>query len=113
MGYRLHCPTQHHHTTIMKFALVLLGLFALAVARPDTIVDSDEIVIEHDVDADGVITGSYSFTDPEGNTQYVKYIADEDGYRILESNAVPATIDNVRADGNQGAFTSIESEEDK
>merc|ERR1712055_882670 len=100
-------PTNNN---IMKCAaLVLLGLFALAVARPDNIVDVDDISIEHDVDDDGVITGSYSFTDPEGNVQFVKYIADEDGYRILESNVVPATIDNVRADGNQGSFTSVES----
>merc|ERR1711887_254938 len=99
------------HNNIMKFALVLLGLFALAVARPDNIVDADDIAIEHNVDDDGVITGSYRFTDPDGNQQFVKYIADEDGYRILESNVVPATLDNIRADGNQGSFTSFESEE--
>merc|ERR1711970_200165 len=98
-----------HTTTIMKFALVLLGLFALAVARPDSIVDLDDIAIEHDVEDDGAITGSYTFTDPDGNQQFVKYIADEDGYRILESNVIPATQDNVRADGNQGSFTSLES----
>merc|ERR1711970_570855 len=98
-----------HNNSIMKFALVLLGLFALAVARPDNSFDADDIAIEHDVDDDGVITGSYTFTDPDGNQQFVKYVADEDGYRILESNVVPATLDNVRADGNQGSFTSVES----
>ncbi|CAL4095633.1 unnamed protein product, partial [Meganyctiphanes norvegica] len=101
------------HEHIMKLAIVLLGLIALAAARPDLIVDEDDIAIEHDIDDDGVITGSYTFTDDEGNQQFVKYVADEDGYRILESNVVPATIDNVRADGNQGSFTSFESDEDK
>ncbi|CAL4061609.1 unnamed protein product, partial [Meganyctiphanes norvegica] len=103
-------PTHEH---IMKLAIVLLGLVVLAAARPDSIVSEEDISIEHDVDDDGVITGSYRFTDPEGNENFVKYIADEDGYRILESNVVPATLDNVRADGNQGSFTSFESDEDK
>ncbi|CAL4095636.1 unnamed protein product, partial [Meganyctiphanes norvegica] len=101
------------HEHIMKLAIVLLGLIVLAAARPDLIVEEDDIAIEHDIDDDGVITGSYTFTDDEGNQQFVKYVADEDGYRILESNVVPATIDNVRADGNQGSFTSFESDEDK
>ncbi|CAL4120622.1 unnamed protein product [Meganyctiphanes norvegica] len=95
----------------MKLALILLGLVVLAAARPDSLEDSIEI--EHDIDDDGVVTGSYSFTDPEGNRQFVRYIADDKGYRILESNVVPATLDNVRADGNQGSFTSFESDEDK
>merc|ERR1712228_48897 len=112
MGQTLPVRTQHHNT-IMKLTVVLLGLVALAVARPDNIVDVDDIAIEHDVDDDGVITGSYTFTDPDGNQQFVKYVADEDGYRILESNVVPAPLDNVRADGNQGSFTSLESDEDK
>ncbi|CAL4095639.1 unnamed protein product [Meganyctiphanes norvegica] len=96
----------------MKLALILLGLIVLAAARPDDSIE-DDIAIEHDIDDDGVVTGSYSFTDPEGNRQFVRYIADDNGYRILESNVVPATIDNVRADGNQGSFTSLESDEDK
>merc|ERR1712121_276996 len=104
---------QHNNNNIMKFALVLLGLFALVVARPDTgSFETDDIAITHDIDDDNVITGSYTFTDPDGNTQFVKYIADEDGYRILESNVVPASADGVRADGNQGSFTSLESVED-
>lgn len=50
-----------------------------------------------------------SWTSPEGEQYFVKYIADDDGFRILESNAVPA-VGDVRADGNQGSFFS--SEED-
>merc|ERR1712106_951226 len=109
MGQTLPVRSPHHISIMKLLAVVLLGLVALAVARPDNIVDVDDISIEHDVDDDGVVTGSYSFTDPEGNVQFVKYIADENGYRILESNVVPATIDNIRADGNQGAFHSFES----
>merc|ERR1712058_126596 len=51
----------------------------------------------------------------DGNDFYVSYVADEDGYRIVESNAVPVTRDGVAANGHQGAFESyeeIDSDED-
>ncbi|CAL4221746.1 unnamed protein product [Meganyctiphanes norvegica] len=98
----------------MKFALALIfALFAVASASPTGVVDIslEDIGIDVDIE-DGVHTGEYSFTDPEGATHFVKYVADTDGFRVIESNVVPATLDNVRADGNQGSFTSIESDED-
>lgn len=52
------------------------------------------------------------WTDDDGNTHFVKYIADEDGYRVLESNVVPADGTGVRADGRQGAFVSFEEDDD-
>ncbi|XP_068214624.1 uncharacterized protein [Palaemon carinicauda] len=50
------------------------------------------------------VEGYYSWTSPEGDEFYVKYIADEDGYRVVDSNAVPVSHDGVKADGNQGSF---------
>ncbi|KAK8720877.1 hypothetical protein OTU49_013034 [Cherax quadricarinatus] len=92
------------------FVLVFLGLVALVAARPDKDLD-DDFHQEQNIDDDNTITGSYSWTSPEGVEYFVKYIADGDGYRVLESNAVPVTADGVRADGTQGSFTS--SEEDR
>ncbi|XP_063589688.1 uncharacterized protein LOC134766689 [Penaeus indicus] len=88
--------------------LVLLGLVALAAARPESVLDLDLDDFHHDQDVDDeVVTGTYSWTSPEGVEYFVKYIADDDGFRILESNAVPA-VGNVRADGQQGSFLSSE-----
>nr|XP_045597213.1 uncharacterized protein LOC123757534 [Procambarus clarkii] len=92
------------------FVLVLLGVVALVAARPD--VDLDDSHQVQDIDDDNTITGSYRWTSPEGVEYFVKYIADEDGYRVLESNAVPATADGVRADGAQGSFVSSEDDDD-
>ena len=39
--------------------------------------------------------------DPLGNTHFVTYVADEDGYRVVDSDVIPATVAGVRADGNQ------------
>nr|XP_053650590.1 uncharacterized protein LOC128701068 [Cherax quadricarinatus] len=93
--------------------IVLLGLAAITAARPDFSLDfsrEDSHQVQ-EISRDNVITGSYSWTSPEGVKFFVKYIADKDGYRILESNAVPATVGGVRADGTQGSFVS--SEEDR
>ncbi|XP_053650589.2 cuticle protein 16.8 [Cherax quadricarinatus] len=89
--------------------LILLGLVAFAAARPDF--SLEDIHQDQDISEDNTITGSYSWTSPEGEKFFVKYIADKDGYRVLESNAVPATVGGVRADGTQGSFVS--SEEDR
>ncbi|XP_063883618.1 trigger factor-like [Scylla paramamosain] len=49
---------------------------------------------------------------PEGVEYFVNYVADEDGFRILESNAVPVSSAGVKADGSQGAFHSDELDDD-
>ncbi|XP_066956093.1 cuticular protein 47Eg-like [Macrobrachium rosenbergii] len=101
----------------MKFTLfVLFGLVAaVALARPDSVLDLDLDDIHHDqdIDDDQVITGTYSWTSPEGEEFFVKYIADDDGYRVVESNAVPASADGVRANGQQGSFGSSEEFDDR
>ena len=48
--------------------------------------------------------------DPLGNTHFVTYVADEDGYRVTDSDVVPATVAGVRADGSQVSI-SINSQE--
>ncbi|XP_064104173.1 uncharacterized protein LOC135214002 [Macrobrachium nipponense] len=101
----------------MKLTLfVLLGLVAaLTFARPDSVLDLDLDDIHHDqdIDDDQVITGTYSWTSPEGSEFFVRYVADEDGYRVLESNAVPVSDDGVRANGQQGSFDSDEDDDRK
>merc|ERR1712055_344732 len=106
--------TTHDRTTItMKFTIALLFALLAAVAAESVVdISLEDIGIDTDIE-DGVHTRQYSFTDPEGNTHFVKYIADEHGFRVRESNVVPSTLDAVRADGNQGSFTSVESDERK
>merc|ERR1712212_1129261 len=97
------------NTNMKLTLLVLLGLAALAASRPDSVFDLDLDDMQHDqsVDDDDVVTGSYSWTSPEGIEFFVQYIADDKGFRIVDSNAVPAA-NGVRADGHQGSFFSSE-----
>ncbi|XP_068214684.1 cuticular protein 47Eg-like [Palaemon carinicauda] len=94
------------------FLLAALSLVALAAARPDSVLNLDLDGIHHDQDLeDGeVVSGTYSWTSPEGEEFFVRYVADENGYRVLESNAVPAS-EGVAADGQQGSFVSFEEED--
>lgn len=55
-----------------------------------------------------VFISSSSWTSPEGAEFYVKYVADRNGYRVVDSNAIPATAAGVRANGAQGSFSSEE-----
>ncbi|XP_047481066.1 cuticular protein 47Eg-like [Penaeus chinensis] len=92
----------------MKFAIALLALVAVAAARPGSVfdLDFDDFHIDQGI-TNRVVQGSYSWTSPNGEKFFVKYIADDDGYRVVESNAVPV-INGVAADGNQGSFDSFE-----
>ncbi|XP_064104134.1 uncharacterized protein LOC135213983 [Macrobrachium nipponense] len=99
----------------MKVTILLVAALAtLALARPDNVlnIDLDDIHLDQDIAEDSTITGSYTWTDPDGNQHFVKYVADDDGYRVLESNVVPATVDGVRANGEQGSFVSLEDLDD-
>ncbi|XP_064104228.1 cuticle protein 16.8-like [Macrobrachium nipponense] len=99
----------------MKITLfVLLTLGTVALARPDSIFDFDldDIHQDQDIDDNRVITGSYSWIAPDGVKYFVRYVADDDGYRVLESNAVPATVLGIRANGQQGSFLSSEEFDD-
>ena len=48
----------------------------------------------------------------ESNEYFVKYVADENGYRVVESNVVPATHSGELADGNQVNFSDEEYGDD-
>ncbi|XP_071534848.1 cuticle protein CP575-like [Panulirus ornatus] len=99
----------------MKVLLIIaLGLVALAAAKPNEIFDFDGENAEHDQDGDPgqAVTGEYKWQSPEGNEFVVKYIADDKGYRVLESNAVPST-DGVLANGEQADLEGDEDDDDK
>jgi len=83
--------------------IIFLGLVASSVARPRTVYRFQGDNAEHWLEgAPGIsVTGFYSWMSPEGLEFYVKYKADENGYRILDSNAIPVNYHGVAADGNQ------------
>ncbi|KAK7050066.1 hypothetical protein SK128_027581 [Halocaridina rubra] len=90
--------------------LIALGLVALAAARPEEILDFEGEDAEHDQEGTPgeSVTGEYRWESPEGIEFVVRYIADEKGYRVLESNAVPSA-NGVAADGEQA---DLEGDED-
>ncbi|XP_068214680.1 uncharacterized protein [Palaemon carinicauda] len=90
--------------------LILISLATLAAAKPVSVLNYDLEDIHHDqdIDDDLVVTGSYTWTSPEGEQFFVRYVADDDGFRIVESNAVPVSNTGVRVDGHQGSFVSSE-----
>ncbi|XP_066957142.1 uncharacterized protein [Macrobrachium rosenbergii] len=95
----------------MKITLfVLIALAALATTKPISVLnyDLDDIHHDQDINEDAIVTGSYTWTSPEGEEFFVRYIADENGFRIVESNAVPVSNAGVRVDGQQGSFVSSE-----
>ncbi|XP_050702005.1 cuticle protein 16.8-like [Eriocheir sinensis] len=95
--------------------LVLAGLSVFAAARPETTFshETDDSHHEQLIDDDNIISGSYRWTSPEGLELFVRYVADKDGFRIVESNVVPASSLGVLADGQQGAFgDSLEEADD-
>ncbi|XP_037781234.1 cuticle protein CP575-like [Penaeus monodon] len=94
--------------------LVLLGLAALAAARPEEILDFEGDDAEHDQEGEPgrAVTGEYMWESPEGIEFVVKYIADDKGFRVLESNAVPSA-GGVRADGEQADLEGDEDDDDK
>ncbi|XP_076028393.1 larval cuticle protein 3-like [Oratosquilla oratoria] len=95
----------------MKYftALLVLGLAAFVACRPDVInIELDDIHHSAEGSFGDDVTGTYRWKSPEGIEYFVTYVADDDGYRVIESNAVPVSGAGVRADGAQGAFESYE-----
>ncbi|CAL4122914.1 unnamed protein product [Meganyctiphanes norvegica] len=95
----------------MNFQLILLvSMVGLSVAFPviDFTVDSqgpESEEIHHTHRQEGqtgtAVTGEYSWESPEGIAFVVRYIADDKGFRVIESNATP-THNGLVANGEQG-----------
>ncbi|XP_064104107.1 cuticle protein CP575-like [Macrobrachium nipponense] len=94
--------------------LILLGLVAFVSALPEDVLDFEGDDAEHEQEGTPgeSVTGEYTWESPEGIEFVVKYIADEKGYRVLESNAVPSAA-GVRADGEQADLEGDEDDDDK
>merc|ERR1711915_915823 len=98
------------YSTVMKvLAIVALGLVALAAARPSNdIIDFETDNIEHEQEgqAGRAVEGEYSWVAPDGNEYKIKYIADNLGYRVVESNVLPEAVEYSAAE-------AAEEEEDE
>ncbi|XP_076028505.1 larval cuticle protein 2-like [Oratosquilla oratoria] len=93
-------------------ALLVLGLAAFVACRPDDVIDIELDDIHHSAEGDfgDEVTGTYSWKSPEGFEFFVRYVADEHGYRVVESNAVPVSGAGVRANGEQVPLDSLEDD---
>ncbi|KAK3849963.1 hypothetical protein Pcinc_043306 [Petrolisthes cinctipes] len=94
--------------------MIVLGLVAVAAARPNEVFDFEGEDAEHEQEgqAGRSVTGEYKWESPEGIEFVVKYIADDKGYRILESNAVPAS-NGVQAGGNQADLDGDDDDDEE
>ncbi|XP_050702014.1 cuticular protein 47Eg-like [Eriocheir sinensis] len=84
--------------------LVVVAAVTLGAARPsDTVFSYEGEDHEHTQKGETgkKVEGSYSWTSPEGYEYYVKYVADEYGYRVVDSNALPVSSWGAVPDGNQ------------
>ncbi|XP_027230147.2 larval cuticle protein 16/17 [Penaeus vannamei] len=105
--------------------LVALGLVALAAARPSDIIDIEQDHMEHEQEGipGTAVEGEYSWVAPDGNEYVVKYVADHNGYRVVEDNVVPKVRSDLpeaeedeEADEDEEdapAFRAAELEEDE
>ncbi|XP_050702018.1 cuticle protein AM1199-like isoform X9 [Eriocheir sinensis] len=91
----------------MKFytAALVLSLAAVVACHPGFDFEGDDQSHDQTGEAGSNVEGSYRWTSPEGEEFFVRYVADELGYRVMESNAVPHDADGTSADGNQGSFS--------
>ncbi|XP_068214639.1 cuticle protein CP575-like [Palaemon carinicauda] len=76
--------------------IIALCLVALAAARPSDIVDFelDNQEQEQEGQPGRAVEGEYSWVAPDGDEYYVKYVADHNGYRIVDDNVVPEAPEN-------------------
>ncbi|XP_064102171.1 uncharacterized protein LOC135212557 [Macrobrachium nipponense] len=83
-----------------------LLLIVFTVTVTSSIVDfetKNQMQVQDGVPGENV-DGTYFWISPENYAFLVRYVADEKGYRVVESNAVPINADGVAADGSQGAM---------
>merc|ERR1712055_742429 len=100
----------HDNNNLDNMKVQMIFVVSLSMAKPviDFTVDSEgpeSEEIHHSHKQEGLtgtaVTGEYSWESPEGITFVVRYIADTQGFRVIESNAVP-TAHGLRANGEQG-----------
>ncbi|KAA0201321.1 Cuticle Protein CPR RR Uncl [Hyalella azteca] len=86
----------------MKFQILLLlvSLAAFVAARPNDILDFESDQGEHEQEgvAGSAVEGEYKWTSPDGEEHYVKYVADRNGYRVLDTDALPSAPEPVEAE---------------
>ncbi|XP_037780985.1 cuticle protein CP575-like [Penaeus monodon] len=76
----------------MKLLLIVaLALVAVAAGRPSDVIDVEQDHMEHEQEGDPgrAVEGEYSWVAPDGNEYHVKYVADHNGYRVVDDNVVP------------------------
>jgi len=74
-----------------QIVLALVALAAVVLARPsDDVVDfeTDKMEVEQEGIPGKAVSGSYSWTAPNGEEYEVKYTADHNGFRVHETDAV-------------------------
>ncbi|XP_063883632.1 uncharacterized protein LOC135112770 [Scylla paramamosain] len=90
---------------VASVVVVVVAAAALGEARPsDTVFNYEGQDHKHyqKGETGRKVEGYYSWFSPEGQEFYVKYVADELGYRVLESNALPVSSWGATPDGHQG-----------
>ncbi|KAF2364140.1 Insect cuticle protein [Trinorchestia longiramus] len=106
---------QNKCSNTMAAAAVALLLVALPVlGRPSPFIDyaGGNSIVSQRGNPGHSVSGSYSWTSPEGTEFFVRYVADEFGYRVVESNALQRSAHGLLADGNQVyRTTDADSEE--
>merc|ERR1711970_934953 len=118
---------EHHDNNLVNMKvqvifLVSLVVVSLSMANPVPVLDftvdsagSESEEIHHSHKQEGqtgtAVTGEYSWQSPEGTTFVVRYIADDKGFRVIESNAIP-TAHGLRANGEQGDLDGDISDEE-
>merc|ERR1711913_68742 len=93
--------------------------FALSAARPSDIIDFEVSAEnqEQEHEQEGVpgtaVEGEYSWIAPNGEELVVRYIADNLGYRVVDSNALPEAPEEDEGDDESvPRFRAAEEEDD-
>ncbi|CAL4073076.1 unnamed protein product, partial [Meganyctiphanes norvegica] len=91
--------------------IVLLGLVSVAWCRPSNdILDIDLSNHEHEQEGEAgvAVEGEYSWVHPNGQEFVVRYIADDNGFRVLDSE-LPAEPEEAEDDSAEPAAAVVKS----
>ncbi|KAF2364141.1 Insect cuticle protein [Trinorchestia longiramus] len=72
----------------------------MVAARPNDIIDFETDNAEHEQEgvAGSAVEGEYKWTSPDGEEHFVKYVADHLGYRVLDTDALPAAPEPIEVE---------------